>query len=97
MSFQISSSGKASIVKDPEAILDYTLDITDWLDEGDMLLSFEVLTEGVELVSSVVDGSKCVAWLSGGVIGEPASATFRFTTQLGRTDDRTMFFKIRDR
>ena len=98
MSFSISASGKATIVKDPDAVLDYTLDLSDWLtDITDTLSALTVTGDGVTIDSSVIDGSDCIAWISGGVVGQPASATFRFTTVGGRTDDRTMFFSIKER
>jgi hypothetical protein len=96
--YTISASGKASITKDPDAVLDYSLDLTDWLAGiSDTLTSHSVTGDGVVIDSSAIDGSLVVAWISGGTAGETASATFRFTTTVGRTDDRTIFLKIKDR
>jgi hypothetical protein len=95
--YTISASGKASIPKDPNAVLDYSVDLTDWLAGiTDTLASHSVTGEGVTIDSSAIAGDKVVAWISGGTAGETATATFRFTTAGGRTDDRTIYLKIKD-
>jgi len=94
------SSGKWTIDRDPNAILDYKVDLTDWLDaQTDTLLTaVEVAdrTVGVVVDSVTIVGKTIVVWVSGGTTGQPASATIRFTTAGGRTDDRSLFFKIRE-
>lgn len=96
--YTISDSGKASIVKDPDAVLDYSLDLSAWLaDIGDGLLSLTVVGEGVTIDSHAIDGTSVIAWVSGGTAGETAVVTFRFTTGNGRTDDRSIYLKIRER
>ena len=96
MSYQVSSSGKLSIVKDPNAVLDYSIDLVDWL-EGDTVVHVEAITEGVAADSTFINGTVVGAIVSGGEEYEPAFCTLRFATALGRFDDRTIHFKIKNR
>jgi hypothetical protein len=95
------SNGKASVVKDPDALLDYTFDWTEWLEghtPADTIASAVVTVTGCTLVtSSVVAQQKVVAWIGGGVVDVAASATCRITTAGGRIDDRTLTLKIKER
>ena len=91
--------GKPTAIKDPDAILDYTIDFTEWLAGiADTIAGHAINVVGVVLESSVVDGGKVVMWISGGSpADEVSSATVRITTAAGRVDDRTVYFKIKDR
>lgn len=95
------TNGKASAVKDPNALLDYTFDWTEWLEAhtpADTIASATVEVTGCTLVtSSVIDAHKVSAWISGGTVDVPASATCRITTAGGRIDDRTLTLKIKER
>ena len=92
-------AGKPTIEKDPDAMLDYTIDFTDWLD----LISDAIATHtttatgGITVQSSSIVGKNVVVWVSGGTVGTPASVTARITTASGRIDDRTVHFRIRER
>lgn len=96
--YDLTNPAKPSITKDPNAVLDYSIDLAAWLtDVSDTLASVAVTTSGCTVDSSTTSGTKCIAWVSGGVAGETASVTFRFTTTGGRTDDRTIYLKIKER
>lgn len=92
------AAGKPTIDKDPNAELDYNVRFTAWLDAvTDTIVSHTVNVIGVTLLSSTVVGNKVVVlWLSGGTVGQPASATVRITTAAGRKEDRTVYFKIKE-
>lgn len=91
-------AGKPSITKDPNAVLDYTVRFNEWLDAiPDTLASHTVTVSGVVLDGSTIVGKTVVLWISGGVAGVTGSATVRITTTGGRTDDRTVYFKIKQR
>lgn len=93
-----TKAGNSWIDKDPNAVLDYSLDLAEWLaDISDTLSLLTMESDGVTVNSSAIDGSNVVAWVSGGTVGEPASVTFRFTTTGGRTDDRTIYINIKER
>lgn len=92
--------GVPTITKDPNATLDYTLDLSAWLSEIvdtlDSVVTVNVIGVTVES-TTIVSGNKIVAWISGGIVNSPASVTFRFTTVGGRTDDRTLAFTMKER
>lgn len=98
MTYDVTNPKKPKIEKAPSAVLDYAIDLAAWLaDVGDTLQSLTVVGDGVTVDSSMISGTKVVAWISGGTEGETASVTFRFTTAAGRTDDRTIYLKIERR
>lgn len=97
------TAGKARIDKDPNAILDYEWDWSAWLaahTPADTIVAADVLVSGCTLVTpaQITSGGQRVrAWLSGGTVGAPASATCRITTSAGRVDDRTLYLTIKER
>lgn len=99
--FDTTIKDKPTITKDPNAVLDYVLDLTDWLAlNGDALQSVSVVvTEGLTVVQAQIVGTTIVVWLSGGNVGKKATATIHFTTNSTpqRQDDRTLYFKIKNR
>jgi hypothetical protein len=91
-------AGKPTIDKDPNAVLDYTVDFTAWLDAAsDAIASHTATGTGVTVQSSAVVGKTVVVWVSGGVVRVKGSVVVRITTTGGRVDDRTIFFKIKER
>lgn len=97
----IKRGSKWVIDKDPDAVLDYVVDFTEFLlPDTDSITSVAVVTTGGLVADSYShDGQKVTVWLSGGDItvdGEYASATVRITTvnNPARIEDRTMYFNI---
>jgi hypothetical protein len=104
--FSISRTGKATILKDPNALLDYTFDWTDWLtslESTDAIVSvdFDIDpdTAGAPTVEAtqIVNGKLAVAWVLGGTPAVTYSLRCRITTSGGRVDDRTVYLKIKER
>lgn len=102
--FVLAAGGKATIEKDPNAVLDYTEDWSAWLAENapdDTIASVDVEVDGVTLEDTTFDDTSVTVWLSGGTVGERGSARIRITTAgVGaqpRTDDWTLYFKIKER
>lgn len=100
--FEIAAGNKPTILKDPNAVLDYTLDWTDWLDPlSDTIASVSVAVSGVTLDHTTNNATSVTIWISGGTVGTPGSARVRITTvgtgARPRTDDRTVYFKIKER
>lgn len=92
--------GKARIVKDPNARLDYYWDWHDWLAllAGDQINNAQVLGDNGLVVESVThDGFIVKAIISGGDLGARAAAICRITTVQGRNEDRTIYMSIRER
>lgn len=87
-------------VKDPDARLDFGQDWANWLDEGELITSHEVLLNppsGLTLVSHVHTTSKVIIWVTDGTVGVSYRVTYRITTDQGRTDDRTDVITIQER
>lgn len=95
--------------KDPDAVLDYLWDWGAWLEDGETITNADVSVVGVALVEGkpapaivagetlagvAVPAGAVLAWLGGGTLRAPASATCRITTSEGRVDERTKRFKI---
>jgi len=97
--YNVANPAKPTIAKDPNAVLDYSWDWTDWLAPmTDAISSFTVLaSSGLTVVSSAVDAGIVSAFLSGGVLGAVETATCRIVTTGGRTDDRTIYLRIVER
>jgi hypothetical protein len=100
MSFwNVSNPAKPKGVKDPDAVLDYPVDFSDWLaDIGDTYASHSIIvSDGLTVDSSSESGGIITPILSGGVVGDTETFTVRITTTGGRTDDRTFYLKIVER
>lgn len=94
--------GKPTIDKDADAVLDYSIDLTEWLGQinppTDTISDLSVsVTGGLVVDSTSFTNTKVTAWLSGGSPNVTASATYHFTTAQGREDDRTLWFRIKPR
>lgn len=89
-------------IKDPDAVLDYAVDWSDWLADAETIDTIAVaVDEGdVEIeaspAASETDGV-VTAWVSGGTDNTQAVVRYRVTTSDGRTDDRSIKLIIRER
>lgn len=83
--------------KDPNATLDYKGNWGPWL-KGDTIVTSEwEVPSGLTLESDSHDGTTVLTWFSGGTVGQSYTCRNRITTALGRTDDRTIVIKIKER
>lgn len=92
----------AVIAKDPDAALDYGCDWSDWLDDGETISEStwvlpDGLTSGEGAQAPSNTDTATVVWLSGGTAGRAYSVTNRITTSAGRTDDRSIIIRVRQR
>lgn len=92
-------TGKATILKDPDATLDYSFDWTAWLLAISDTISSKsfIVVAPIVIVSQSVVGGICTVFLSGGVVGTTYPVVNRIVTAGGRTEDRTIYLKIKDR
>jgi hypothetical protein len=83
---------------DPDAVLDYAWDWSDWLREGEFVRS-AITEQSADLTVSAAqhDGQRVFAWVEGGSNAETYPVSCRITTSQGRTDDRTMNLFVLDR
>lgn len=97
--FSEISHPRPSIAKDPSAVLDYSMDWSDWLAADESIATYDVTVSGVTKDSQSRAGAVVTAWLSGGVAGTVGSATFRITTNSvpARTDERTIYLRVQER
>jgi len=84
-------------VKDPQAILDYSVDWTDWLETD--TISGVAWTVPTGITQTAVSNTTKIAtiWLSGGTAGVSYDITCRITTNGGRTDERSISIMVRDK
>lgn len=83
--------------KDPDAVLDYALDWTKWL-EGDTIdTGTWTIDAGPTIASQNVSGGIVTMWLSGGTDGVTYVGRCRVVTDAGRTEDRTVHIQVRER
>jgi hypothetical protein len=90
------------VIKDPDAVLPFTIDWSDWLAaESDTAATANWivpagLVKQANPPASLFAG-KATAWFSGGTAGQIYRVTCRLTTVAGRVDDRTIQIAVRDR
>jgi hypothetical protein len=83
--------------KDPNAVLDYQIDWSTWLDGDTIATSAWIVETGITVDSDTIhDTTSATLWLSGGTVGSTYECTNRITTAGGRTDDRTIKIKIKE-
>lgn len=85
------------IPKDPDALLDYAIDWTQWLDGDTILTSDWTVAVGLTKESQFNTTTVATVWLSGGVAGTSYTVTNRITTAGGRTDDRSITIRVKER
>lgn len=90
---------KPTILKDPNALLDYSFNWAAYLAPiGDTISSAVfVLSEGLVQTNSFFSTTAAAVWVTGGTVGTTARVTCRITTTSGRVDDRSVFLKIVER
>ncbi len=67
--------------KDDWEQLDYVFDWTDWLEDGDYIVSSEVVVpEGLTWISTESGSDEVVVWLSGGEEGKQYEVDCKITT-----------------
>lgn len=76
--------------KDPDAVLDYAIDWSDWLDGDTIATSQWVMPSGIVLDSDSKTTLIATAWVSGGTADNTYTLTNRITTAAGRTQDRSI-------
>ena len=83
--------GRPFIYKDPDELLDYPVDWTDWLgDSGSDTISVSAwqVPAGITQNSALVSGAKAIVFLSGGTVGSTYHVVNRITTAGGRISER---------
>jgi len=76
--------------KDPDAVLDFGVNWTPWLNGDTIINSVWDVPSGITGSSSSHNGKITTIWLSGGEDKKSYSLTNHITTAAGREDDRTI-------
>ena len=91
------------LLKDPDAVLDYTVDwAADYLAPGELLAQsdWNVVPDeegGVALAGSDFDAATSTVKAAGGVAGHVYSLVNRITTSAGRIDERSIVIRVEKR
>lgn len=90
---------KPSIIKDPGARLDYTWDWTDWLTGISDTIESAVVTPSGTLTATpgAVSAGRVTSYVAGGTAGATETVVCRVTTVGGRIDERTLYFRVKQR
>ncbi len=84
--------------KDPDAILDWEFDWSDWLQDGETISSYVVtVPSGLTLASHAESDGLVTAWCSGGTSGGSYVVACKIVTSEGRTDERSLRLEVEDR
>ena len=83
--------------KDPDEVLDYSLDWAPRLIDDTISTSLFIIPDGIVADSSSNSPTETIVWLSGGTLGATYTITNRVVTAQGRTMDQTVRLRIRAR
>ena len=90
--------------KDPSAVLDYSFvwcgDETheSYLEDGETIDSYVItVDDGITKDSDSEDGGHVVVWLSGGTAGVAYTVACKITTNMGRTEERSILIRCEER
>ena len=84
-------------IKDPDAVLDYEIDWSDWLVTDTISASTWTADTGLTVDSDSFTDTATTVWLSGGVVGTSYEVVNHIATASGREDDRTIVIKCKNK
>ncbi len=89
--------GLQKFTKQPNDVLDYDIDFSDWLVSGDEVESVTVTAEtGITVDSTNITSEIVKIWLSGGTDGSSYKVTALAVTEGGRTKEKEFIIKIKE-
>lgn len=85
-------------VKDPNAVLDWLFDWSDWLAVAETITAATITVDAGLTKDSSTNTTTCVTvWLSGGTVGVEYAVVCHITTNQGRQDDRSLRIRVTER
>ena len=88
----------AKYIKDPDAVLDYGFDWSDWLQDGETIsTSSWTVPTGLTEVGDSNTTTATKVWVSGGTAGDDYTITNHIVTSDSREDDRSHTLKVQER
>jgi len=87
-----------SFEKQPSEVLDYDIDCSEWLTEGDNVQNVVVTPDDDSLTvdSVLLNDPRIKIWLSGGTHGRSYKVTVGIDTQDGRHKETEFLIQVRD-
>lgn len=92
------------IEKDPYAVLDYSLDWTNWMPSGELISTLSVTVETIagDLAPLTIDSSTntnfiATANISGGTVGNIYNVEYKIVTDNAKQDSRNFRIKVVER
>lgn len=86
-----------NVTKDPQELLDYAVDWTDWLGADTISDVSWTVPTGITQNSTTNTTKTATIWLSGGTLGNVYRVVCRITTNAGRVAERTIALRIADK
>lgn len=85
-------------IKDPDAVLDYGFDWSDWLATDETISSATwTVPDGITEDSTERSTTATKVWLSGGTVGSEYTVACKVVTSDGRTDERSFVVEVVNR
>ena len=84
-------------IKDPDSVLDYTVNWLTWLDGDTISASTWTVPSGLTKDSDTFGDSTTTVWLSGGTVGKEYSIVNHITTAAGREEDQTLIIVCKEK
>lgn len=87
----------ADYIKDPDAVLDYSFDWSLWLANSETISTSTFSAVGLTINSDSKTTTSTTAWISGGADGNVYQLSNKITTNQGRTDERSVTIRVKNR
>ena len=86
-------------IKDPDSILDYSVDWGYWLSDvvDTISTSTWIVESGLTEITNTNTTTTSTIWISGGTLGTTYLVTNRITTAGGRSEDKSFYIKIKNK
>lgn len=86
-----------TFIKDPDAVLDYSINWSAWLSTDTIDTSVWTADTGITVDSYSNTTTVATVWMSGGTAGNQYAVTNSITTTAGREEDRTIYITVMER
>ena len=84
-------------IKDPDSVLDYTVNWETWLDGDTISASSWTVPTGLTKDSVSFGDSAATVWLSSGTLGRRYDILNHITTAAGREEDQTLIIVCKEK
>ncbi len=86
-----------SIIQQPNDVMDYDVDFSDWLPPGDVVMTAAVTSSPAGLtVGYAISNPRVKVWVRGGTTGTTYKVTILANTNDGRSKEVELKIKVKD-